>query len=112
MQPIEQVRKAIEQHGRPVWIAHVPMNIVRQVPYRVLGEMLATARIVKADDKKRIMFNYLQDNTYNEITIEQITEIMGVSEPTARKFIKENAGWFKKVSRGVWEIRDPKKDRK
>lgn len=112
MNPTEQVRKAIEKYGRPVWVAHVPMNIVRQVPNATLTEMLANARFVKANDRNRTTFNYLQDHTYDHITVEQLSQVMDVSEATARKFIKDNTGWFHKVQRGVWEIRNPKEDRK
>jgi hypothetical protein len=40
-----------------------------------------------------------------------LVEVSGLSAPTVRKFIGDRVDLFRKLKRGVWEVRDPKADR-
>jgi hypothetical protein len=112
MTPTEQVAAAIMEHGRPQWVAYVPMRIVKEVPYPVLCDLLENAQVNRRVDKHRITIAWLEENTFEHITTNQLAEQMDVSNPTAKKFIEDNPFYFRTVKRGLWEIRNPKEDRK
>jgi hypothetical protein len=110
--PTEQCAAAIATYGRPQWVAYVPMRIVKEVPYPVLCDLLDNARLNRATDKHRVTMAWLEEHTYEHITTTQLAEQMDVSDATARKFVENNPFFFRTVKRGVWEIRNPKEDRR
>lgn len=105
MTPLEQVAAAIEEHGSPNWVAYVPMNIVRQVPYELLVELLANAKKVRMNDKNRLMLNHALANADTTITTTEAAAIMQASIPTARKFLADNPALFSSTGRGKWVIK-------
>ena len=82
------------------------------MPYEELTQLLAGAEIHRRQDKEATLKAYLLANTYEEITTAQIAEIMQVSNQTARKYTEDHPDWFRALRRGVWEIRNPKDDRR
>ena len=104
MTPTEQVRNAIAQYGRPYWVTYVPMSIVKQVPYTQLVKMMDEAQIVDRNTKQRTMLAWAAANSGTEITTQQVADMMGVSHPTAKKFLKEHANRFTFVKRGTYKV--------
>jgi hypothetical protein len=116
MSPTEIVRAALEEHGRPAWLGHVPFRIVKQVPAPVLEEMLAGARRSTPRGEKEERYaafdRWLSEHLFDEVTIPFICERLEISVGHARRFIADRPDQFRKIGRGVWEVRDPREDRK
>lgn len=115
MTPFNQVVDAIAQHGRPNWVAHVPQSIRSEVSIDELREILATAKwstesLAKADQYQRIT-EWCEQNVFAEVTINDLVEMSGLSSVTIRNFIKDRPQMFRKLRRGVWEVRDHLADR-
>ncbi len=53
----------------------------------------------------------LGEQVLKQVTPDIIAEIGDISVGTATTFIKERVHLFRKVKRGLYEIRDPKADR-
>jgi len=115
MNAAEIVAEAIATHGRPLWVAHVPKPIRHQVDAEWLDGMLATAQRSSDYLTRRYQYDLILDwckrNVFEEVTVEALVELSKLSEPTVRKFIGERTDVFRKLRRGVWEVRDPKADR-
>lgn len=75
------------------------------------SEMSKTTK-KKRKDKANSVVSYLKDNVGNEITANDIAENCSISLPTVYKFINDNAGWFKKVKRGLYEVVDAEDERR
>jgi len=65
----------------------------------------------KKRTKQNDIFDYLKKIVGSEITVKQLSEDCNISTPTAYKFLGDNAGWFKKVKRGVYVVIDADKER-
>jgi hypothetical protein len=115
MSPVEQVRAAIEEYGRPAWIANVPFSIVKKVPYSTIVEMLESARASQpSTDKHQRVAAYerwLASNAGVEVTIEDVCDRLGISVGHARRFVTDRPHFFSKARRAVWIARDPETDR-
>lgn len=115
MTPLQQVAEAVAKHGRPNWIAHVPQPIRQQVSTSELSAILAHARwsteaLTKADQFDK-MTNWCRDNVFAEVTIDYLVEMSGLSSVSCRNFIGDRPSMFRKLRRGVWEVRDPNADK-
>jgi hypothetical protein len=115
MNAAEQVAEAINTYGRPLWAAHIPYQVRHQVPTSEIGRMLATAHrspdsVTRADLYGDII-DWCANNVFGEVTIPLLVEVSGLSAPSVRKFISDRVDLFRKLKRGVWEVRDPKADR-
>lgn len=115
MNPSEQVQEAIKEYGRPLWVAHVPQKIRTQVPVQELARMLAEAHtspsaITRTNQYDSIV-KWCRSRVFEEVTITDLEEVSGLSAPSVRKFIGERPDIFRKLRRGVWEIRDAEADR-
>ena len=112
---LDQVREAIEEHGRPVWIAHVPFSIVKEVPYSELAPLLAVARASYAHDEKNQKVaayeSWLASNAGVEVTVDDVCDRLDISVGHARRFIADRPQYLWKARRGVWVARDPDADR-
>jgi hypothetical protein len=115
MNAAEQVAEAIATHGRPLWCAHIPYQIRQQVPAEKIGELLANAHrtpeMTTRQDQYHHIIAWCSGNIFEEATIPLLCEISGLSVPTVRKFVGDRVDLFRKIKRGVWEVRDPKADR-
>lgn len=107
------IADAIREYGRPYWVAYVPRSIRTRVPYPVIESMLNnTEKIpVRRSEKYQSIVDWTQDNLYEEVTPQTIMEVGNISYPTALKFISDHPDIFRKVRRGVYELRDPVADR-
>ncbi len=113
-QAIEIIADAIEEHGRPHWVAVVPSRIRKLVPYPTLLEMMNNAgRVsVKRVEKYQTIIDWTQEHLFEHITPQQVMDIGNISYPTALKFIGDRPDIFRKMKRGLYELRDPQADRK
>jgi hypothetical protein len=68
------------------------------------------AQPVKRAYKWKALEEWAKQNTYAEVTTEQVVELSGFSHATVLNYIKTSP-YFKKIQRGSWEVRDPKEDR-
>ena len=106
------VAEAIEEYGRPFWVAHVPSRIRKMVPYSVIEQMLAGAeKKVPRGEKYQNIVDWTQEHLYEEVTPQTIMDVGGISYPTALKFIADHPDIFRKIKRGIYELRDPVADR-
>jgi hypothetical protein len=112
-QAIEIIADAINKHGRPHWIAVVPNRIRKLVPYPTLLEMMNNAgRVsVKRVEKYQSIIDWTQEHLFEQVTPQQIMDVGEISYPTALKFIGDRPDIFRKLKRGLYELRDPKTDR-
>lgn len=108
------ISDAIAQYGRPNWVAYVPNRIRKMVPYpTILGMMENAGRtFVKREDKYQSIIDWTQEHLFEEVTPQDIMEVGNISYPTALKFIGDRPDIFRKIKRGVYELRDPIADRR
>jgi len=73
-------------------------------------EDLAEVKAEKRADKYEAFIDWSKDKLFEQYTTEALVEVSGFSYPTVLKFLQESPN-FRKVKKGIWEIRDPKADR-
>jgi hypothetical protein len=105
------MREALEQHGMPLALCHVPIRVRNLVPAATLHDMLAAARnaipaLVKVDDIKQPLADWCDSNPYVVITTRQLSEIAGCSQNVARKFVADNPHRFKRIDQYKHEVRN------
>jgi hypothetical protein len=66
----------------------------------------------KRTDKYQSIIDWTQEHLFEQVTANTIMEIGEISYPTALKFIGDRPDIFRKLKRGLYELRDPKADRK
>lgn len=71
---------------------------------------LAEVKTEKRADKYDAFIDWTKDKLFEQYTTEALVEVAGFSYPTVLKFLQESPN-FRKVKKGIWEIRDPKADR-
>jgi hypothetical protein len=106
MNAVDQVRQAIEDHGRPYWVAYVPMRVVRQLPAATLTELLATAPVNNKNMRERSMLAWAHQHRGETITTSLVAQMMQVSQPTAKNFLKAHTHLFTFVKRGTYKIEE------
>lgn len=90
-------------------------SIDKRVAALFIGEDKATAapeRKQKRSEKYSAIFDYVDEHIFEQVTPNQIAEIGGVSYPTALKVIESRPDIFRKIKRGLYELRDAQADRK
>lgn len=107
------IADAIAMYGRPNWVAAVPSRIRKLVPYPVILEMMEDAgrTPVKRVEKYQSIIDWTQEHLYEQVTPQDIMDIGDISYPTALKFIGDRPDIFRKIKRGLYELRDPQADR-
>ena len=76
----------------------------------ITEEEVADIRVEKRADKYDSFIDWTKDKLFEQYTTEALVEVAGFSYPTVLKFIQDSS-YFRKVKKGLWEIRDPKADR-
>ena len=110
---VQMVSNAISEYGRPAWLGYVPMRIIKMVPSETLAMLMDsnTQALNKRADKYDALLEWAKDHLFEQFTTEQIVEVSGFSYPTTLKFLQESPT-FRKVKKGLWEVRDAEADRK
>ena len=70
-----------------------------------------TAKQGKKSSKTSLIENYLSQNIGKTINFTKLAEELNISVPTVYNFYNSNRSYFKKISRGNFEILDPKAER-
>lgn len=65
----------------------------------------------KRTDKYQSIIDWTKEHLFEQITPNSIMEIGEISYPTALKFINDRPDLFRKIKRGLYEVRDPQADR-
>jgi len=68
------------------------------------------AKPEKRSDKYDAFLDWTKAHLFEQYTTEQLVVISGFSYPTTLKFVQDSPV-FRKIKKGLWEIRDPKADR-
>lgn len=66
----------------------------------------------KRTDKYQSIIDWTKDHLFEQVTANTIMEVGEISYPTALKFIGDRPDLFRKLKRGLYEVRDPQADRK
>lgn len=112
MMSLDTIREALENHGRPNWVAVVPVSMIIKTEPSELRELLAQYAPDKTtDDKYRTLDRYAKSNLYELVTVAHLSDISGLSESTVRKHLKEHPGTFRKINHTQYELRDAQADR-
>lgn len=115
MESIEQVHQAIQEYGRPLWVAHVPKRLRVQVPIEQLVAWLAEAHqspsTITRSDQYEAILRWCRNHIFEEVTLADLEGLSGLSIASVRKFVGERPDIFRRLRRGVWEVRDPQADR-
>lgn len=104
---------ALDEYGRPYWLGYVPRSIRRLAGYTFIESLLnSTEREpVKRSEKYQAIIDWTQEHLYEQVTPQDVMSIGSISYPTALKLIGDRPDIFRKIKRGVYELRDPKADR-
>lgn len=70
-----------------------------------------TQKAGKRAGKTKSIEDYLSKNVGKTVNFTKMAEEIGVSAPTVYNFYNANRSYFKKISRGSFEILDPKAER-
>jgi hypothetical protein len=93
----------------------IPVDIIEEVVPQFCDETLedgvVIAPIPKRADKYDAFLEWARDHLFEQFTTEQLVEVAGFSYQTTLKFISESQT-FRKLKKGLWEVRDEKADRK
>ena len=78
----------------------------RDVPVdRIVGRQEArTASVGVREAKRQLIWDYVNGNPGDIVSIHTLVQISGMSHPTVSKFVKEHDAYFRPVKRGHYEI--------
>lgn len=65
----------------------------------------------RRNDKYQNIINWCEDNVGSEVTPNFLMDVGGMSYPTILKFIGDRPDLFRKIRRGVYEVRDVRAER-
>jgi hypothetical protein len=110
------MRTALDQHGMPLALCHVPIRVRNLVPTDVLRSLLDTYRNQRPssndiDDTPNKLIAWCDANPYQIVTTRELSEVGGCSQHTARKFIADNPHYFKRLNQYKHEVRNYREDR-
>jgi hypothetical protein len=93
----------------------IPTDIIEELVPQLCDETVEdgvlTAPTPKRADKYDAFLEWAKDHLFEQFTTEQLVEVAGFSYQTTLKFVSESQT-FRKVKKGLWEVRDEKADRK
>ena len=73
-------------------------------------DILEETKTEKRADKWDAFLRWSKGHLFEQFTTEQLAEECGFSYPTTLKYLQESPV-FRKIKKGLWEIRDPKSDK-
>jgi hypothetical protein len=93
----------------------VPTEVIADVVAEYCDEVIDTEELLtprpRRADKYDAMLAWSKDHLFEQFTTEQLVEVSGFSYPTTLKFLQESPT-FRKVKKGLWEVRDAEADKK
>lgn len=82
-----------------------------RVAEEIFGVVDSVEKKAKRSDKYGSVFSWCAENVLAQVTPAQICEIGEISYPTALKLISDRPDLFRRLKRGLYEVRDPAADR-
>lgn len=93
----------------------IPTEVITQVVAQYCNETVSEEEILtprpRRADKYADFLDWTKEHVFEQFTTEQLEEVSGFSYPTTLKFVQESPT-FRKVKKGLWEIRDADADKK
>jgi hypothetical protein len=93
----------------------IPTEVIAQVLAEYCNEIVDTDEIgtprPRRADKYDALIEWSKQHIFEQFTTEQLVEQSGFSYPTTLKFLQDSPT-FRKVKKGLWEVRDAEADRK
>lgn len=93
----------------------IPTEVITQVVAEYCNETVSEDELLtprpRRADKYDAFLDWAKDHLFEQFTTEQLEEVSGFSYQTTLKFISESPT-FRKVKKGLWEVRDAEADRK
>ena len=119
--PVENLREASETLRLHAIIHSQGGRVTRQIlsQYMIPESIIAKVNPdfegfepkVKRSEKYDTVYKWLDENPGEQITTQGLCDVTDMSYPTTLKFIENNPQYFRKVKRGVYEVRNPRADR-
>ena len=88
----------------------VLLELVRDYLRMDIEDVSDAVKVEKRADKYDSFIDWTKDHLFEQFTTEQLVEVAGFSYQTTLKFVSESPT-FRKIKKGLWEIRDAKADR-
>lgn len=111
------MREALDTHGMPLALCHVPIRVRNLVPPAALRSMLDHYRNqqpvapANPDQARDQMTKWCDQHPYHIITTRELAEAVGCSQHTVRKFIADQPHYFKRINQYKYEVRNFRDDR-
>ena len=107
---------ALREYGLPKWCAYMSIIERQAIPQARRAEILEMARydasIEKSDDiVYEMMKRWCADNLFVHLTQQTLGDEIGITPERAHRLMMANTDRFRKIQRGLWEVRDPRADR-
>ena len=74
--------------------------------------VMAPERRVTRSEKINTLLKWASENVGEQVNLENLMEIGGIAYSMAKKIVEDRPDVFRKVKRGLFEIRDPEADRR
>ena len=93
----------------------IPTDVIADLVEEYCDETVAVEELTtprpKRADKYDALLGWAKGHLFEQYTTEQLVEISGFSYPTTLKFLQDSPT-FRKVKKGLWEVRDAVADKK
>lgn len=93
----------------------IPTEVITEVVAKYCDATVSEDELLaprpRRADKYEAFLDWTKDHLFEQFTTEQLMEVSEFSYATTLKFISESPN-FRKIKKGLWEIRDPDADRK
>ena len=95
---------------------NIPQDILLQVVGEYCGievdvdDVKAETKTEKRSDKWDAFVRWSKEHLFEQFTTEDLVAQSGFSYPTTLKYI-QTSPVFRKIKKGLWEVRDPKSDK-
>jgi hypothetical protein len=97
--------------GTPIHEVFKHYSVDHRVWNHFMDEIPEAEKRVKRVDKYQGIIDWTQEHVFEQVTAQEIMAVGEISYPTALKFITDRPDLFRKIKRGLYELRDPKADR-
>jgi hypothetical protein len=93
----------------------IPTEVITQIVAEYCDATVTEEEILaprpRRADKYDALLDWAKEHFFEQFTTEQLMEVSGFSYQTTLKFIQESPA-FRKIKKGLWEIRDVEADKK
>jgi hypothetical protein len=87
-------------------------DVAKEILEKYVGIDTEFETKAKRSDKYSAIQAWCKENVLAQVSTKEIADIGEISYQTALKYISDHPDMFWKISRGVYEVRDPVEDRK